>query len=105
MISRWITDTLAQSSEFQGRPERMQVQGALDRVARGVLLERDAADGDGETRPMKLAGSPPPTAEPPTTRLRVPAAAAGAEAPEAPTRPFRPHAAMPPRPAPRLPRR
>ncbi len=105
VISRWITDTLAQSPEFQGRPERMQVQGALDRVARGVLLERDAADGDGETRPMKLAGSPPPTAETPTTRLRVPAAAAGAASPEAPTRPFRPHAAMPPRPAPRLPRR
>ena len=72
LISGWITETLSQSTEYQGRsPDRMQVQGALDRVARGVLLERDATAE--ETRPLKL-GAPRPT----TTA-----------APDLPTRPFR----------------
>ncbi|MGH3581156.1 MAG: MDR family MFS transporter [Mycobacterium sp.] len=71
LISGWITETLSQSTEFQGkRPDRMQVQGALDRVARGVLLERDAASD--ETRPLKL-GAPRPAAA----------------SPDLPTRPFR----------------
>ena len=30
VISSWITDTLAESPEFAQRPDRMQVQGALD---------------------------------------------------------------------------
>lgn len=91
VIAKWITETLAQSAEFQGRPDRMQVQGALDRIARGVLLEQGAVDT--ETRPMKLGppSSPrppqPPAAEPPTTRLRAPA---GPILMDPPTRPFRP---------------
>jgi EmrB/QacA subfamily drug resistance transporter len=71
LISSWITETLSQSTEFGGRrPDRMQVQGALDRVARGVLLERDATAD--ETRPLKLGAPRPSTA-----------------APDLPTRPFR----------------
>ncbi|MDX1873180.1 MDR family MFS transporter [Mycolicibacterium sp. 120266] len=72
LISGWITETLAHSSEFEGRPDRMQVQGALDRIARGVLLERDAATD--ETRPLKIGAghrrSGPPV-EPPTRPFRA----------------------------------
>ena len=81
----------------------MQVQGALDRIARGVLLEQGSSDN--ETRPMKLGAPPPPAAaEPGTTRLRAQAPVAQAEPP---TRPFRPRATLPPpsRPGPRPPRR
>jgi hypothetical protein len=72
LISGWITETLARSAEFHGRPDRMQVQGALDRIARRVLLERDAATD--ETRPLKLgAGHRPatPLVEPPTRPFRA----------------------------------
>ena len=102
VISSWITETLAQSDDFAGRPDRMQVQGALDRIARGVLLEQGASDN--ETRPMKLGAPPPPPAEPQTTRLRAQAPVAQADPP---TRPFRPRATLPPptRPGPRPPRR
>lgn len=100
VIAKWLTDTLAQSEEFAGRPDRMQVQGALDRVARGVLLEQSA--GDNETRPMKL-GAPPPMVEPPTTRLRAPAVPILMDPP---TRPFRARPPTPHRPpSPRPPRR
>ena len=100
VISTWITETLAQSAEFGGRPDRMQVQGALERVARGVLLERDPATD--ETRPMRLGAPRPVAAEPPTTRLRTPAAPALTDPP---TRPFRQHAVIPRPPASRPPRR
>jgi EmrB/QacA subfamily drug resistance transporter len=93
VISGWITETLAQSPEFNGRPDRMQVQGALDRIARGVLLERGSSDG--ETRPMKLGPPRTPQAEPATMRMRAPAARAQMEPP---TRPFRPRATPPGRP-------
>jgi EmrB/QacA subfamily drug resistance transporter len=100
IISNWITDTLADSPEFESRPDRMQVQGALERVARSVLLERNVND-DG-ARPLKLgAAAALPSA--PTTRFRTPAAPAWATAP---TRPFRaPAATAPRRPPPRAPRR
>ncbi|AFM19877.1 drug resistance transporter, EmrB/QacA subfamily [Mycolicibacterium chubuense NBB4] len=100
ILASWITETLAKSPDFQGRPDRMQVQGALDRVARGVLLERDSSSD--LTRPMMKLGAPPAQSAAATTRLRalsVPAAT------EPPTRPFRPHASTPPRPAPPPPRR
>jgi DNA-binding MarR family transcriptional regulator len=100
VISSWLTESLAQSPDFHGRPDRLQVQGALDRVARGVLMDRDHAHD--ETRPMKLGPSRRPVAVPPTTRLRTPSAEPRAEPP---TRPFRPRAAPPSRPGPRSPRR
>jgi hypothetical protein len=65
----------------------MQVQGALDRVARGVLLEHDGSGN--ATRPMKL-GEASRLQSMPTTRFRAPSASDSA-----PTRPFRSHAAMP----------
>ncbi|WP_458319962.1 MDR family MFS transporter [Mycolicibacterium brisbanense] len=100
VISSWLTESLAQSPDFHGRPDRLQVQGALDRVARGVLMERDRAHD--ETRPMKLGPSRRPVTVPPTTRLRTPSAEPRVEPP---TRPFRPRAAPPSRPGPRPPRR
>ncbi len=100
IISGWLTESLAQSPEFEGRPDRLQVQGALDRLARGVLMERDPAQD--ETRPMKLGPSRRPVVEPPTTRMRTPVAGAPMEPP---TRPFRPRAGAPPRGRPRPPRR
>lgn len=107
VIAKWITDTLAQSEEFHGRPDRMQVQGALDRVARGVLLEQSA--GDNETRPMKLSAPRPSVVEPPTTRLRAPSAPILMDPPTRPFRagppPNRPPAPNRPPPPPRLRRR
>ena len=89
VIASWITETLAKSTEFEGRPERMQVQGALERVARGVLLERDGSGG--ATRPVKLGGASRLQSAP-TTRFHAPSAPVSDSAP---TRPFRSHAAMP----------
>lgn len=93
VISGWITETLAQSPEFNGRPDRIKVQGALERIARGVLIERDP--GADETRPMKLGAPPPRPIDPQTTRMAPPA---GQIVAEPPTRPFRPRATMPSRP-------
>ena len=93
VVATWITEMLAQSTEFAGRPDRLQVQGALDRLARSVLLERHTPRE--ETRPVKIGAPPrPPLSDLETTRMRslsVPAMA------DPPTRPFRPRAAMPPR--------
>ena len=89
VIASWITETLATSPEFEGRPERMQVQGALERLARGVLLE---LYGSGSaTRPMKL-GEASRLQNAPTTRFHAPAPQVSDSAP---TRPLRPRAAMP----------
>ncbi|WP_422743320.1 DHA2 family efflux MFS transporter permease subunit [Mycobacterium sp. WMMD1722] len=82
VISSWITDTLAEQPEFSQRPDRMQVQGALERVARGVLLDRE--DSSDTSRMMKL-GATATMDSAPTTRMRAPATAAWASAP---TRPF-----------------
>lgn len=40
-VAQWIADTLAQSPEFASRPDVLQVQGALERVARKVLLQSE----------------------------------------------------------------
>lgn len=82
LISSWITETLSQSDELNVRADRMQVQGALDRIARGVLLERNATRE--EPRPLKL-GAP----EPRTTRMRIPASTPVVHSAEPPTTPFR----------------
>ncbi|OBB61516.1 MFS transporter [Mycobacterium sp. 852013-51886_SCH5428379] len=105
VISDWITDTLAESDEFTERPDRMQVQGALERVARGVLLDRDDSDED-TSRVMKL-GATATIESAPTTRMRAPATswAAGPAGSAAPTRPFRAPPTIQRRPGPPGPRR
>jgi hypothetical protein len=89
VIATWITETLAQSPEFEGRPDRLQVQGALDRLARILLLERP--EPRELSRPMKLGATR--VSELQTTRMR----SLSAPVAEPPTRPFRSRAAMPPR--------
>ena len=98
-IASWITETLARSPEFQGRPDRMQVQGALERIARGVLLQRDWTSE--ETRPLHIGG-PSPRASQATVGMP---AASSRELAAAPTRPFRAHATFPHQNPPRLQRR
>lgn len=87
VITSWITETLTQSDEFQGVPERIHVQSALERIARGLLTERESARP--ERRPTKLGPPQQFIAEQPTTRMRA------ARPDEPPTRPFRPHATLP----------
>lgn len=111
VISTWITETLARSPEFEGRPDRIKVQGALERIARSVLVQRDWTDESDaqETRPLVLGAprhQPGPRAElsPPTTRIRTrpPVPVAGNE----PTQRFRARAAVrrpPPPPPPHRP--
>lgn len=108
VIATWITDTLARSPEFEGRPDRMQVQGALERIARSVLVQRDwTADGlDDATRPFQI-GSPRAVPSPATSLPTMPIRSRTAPEPVSgnePTRPFRARAAVrrppPPRPRP-----
>ena len=79
--------------------DRMQVQGALERIARGVLLQRDWT-GE-ETRPLHIGG-PTPRASQATVRMP---AESSRELAAAPTRPFRAHATFPHQNPPRLQRR
>jgi hypothetical protein len=39
-----IVDKLAQSPSFEGRPDRVQVDVALERIAHRMLVQRDWAD-------------------------------------------------------------
>jgi len=93
VVASWITETLAQSPDFDGRPDRLLVQGALDRLARSVLLERTPPRE--ETRPVKLGA--PQTSDLQTTRMRAMSVPSTGDEP---TRPFRSHAVMPRRPEP-----
>jgi len=52
VIATWITERLWQSEQLPSQPDRMHVQGALDRIARSVLIERHTSDA--ETRPLAL---------------------------------------------------
>jgi EmrB/QacA subfamily drug resistance transporter len=85
LLATWITDTLTRSPAFEGRPDRLQVQGAIERIARSVLAQDDGGN-DQATRPLVM-GVPRGSADPAaTTRLHTGAAlTAGNE----PTRPFR----------------
>jgi MFS family permease len=43
-----IVDKLATSSSFEGRPDRLQVEAALERIAHRMLVQRDWTDGPAE---------------------------------------------------------
>ena len=47
LVSR-IVDKLAQSPTFEGRPDREQVEAALERIAHRVLVQRDWTDDRAE---------------------------------------------------------
>lgn len=97
VIAGWITESLSSSGEFDGQLDRLQVQGALERIARGILMDRDQ-----EVVRPKLGPPPAPVETAPTMRMRGPLAGGLAESP---TRPFHhPHPARRP-PAPTPPRR
>jgi hypothetical protein len=41
LILGWVTDKLAQSTSFEGRPDRREVEAALQRIAYRALAQRD----------------------------------------------------------------
>ena len=41
LIREWIVDKLARSPNFQGRPDRAQVEAALNRIARRIVAQPD----------------------------------------------------------------
>ena len=43
-----IVDKLSTSSSFEGRPDRLQVEAALERIAHRMLVQRDWTDGPAE---------------------------------------------------------
>jgi len=91
MLASWITDTLTRSPAFEGRPDRMQVQGVIERIARSVLEQNDDESAQA-TRPMVLGPQRAASPTAPTTRLASPMmshAAVGTTAGNEPTRPFR----------------
>ncbi|MBW0013011.1 MDR family MFS transporter [Mycobacterium sp.] len=51
LIREWIIDKLTRSPSFAGRPDRAQVQAALDRVAHRIVAQRDWRED-----PRELAG-------------------------------------------------
>nr|WP_235678082.1 MDR family MFS transporter [Mycolicibacterium sarraceniae] len=100
-IAGWITETLTRSPAFEGRPDRMQVQGVMERIARNVLAENGGAEQ--YTRPMVLGSHrEPATATAPTMRIR---SGAALTEDNIPTRPFRPRAEIRRPPPPGQPRR
>ena len=48
----WLTRRLAESSAFQGAPDRTHVQAALERIAQDVLVQRDWTDD--ATQPLRI---------------------------------------------------
>jgi EmrB/QacA subfamily drug resistance transporter len=44
LIREWIVDKLSRSPDFQGRPDRAQVEAALDRIARRIVAQPDWGD-------------------------------------------------------------
>jgi hypothetical protein len=44
LLLAWILDKLARSPSFEGRPDRRQVEAALERIAHRVLTQRDWHD-------------------------------------------------------------
>jgi EmrB/QacA subfamily drug resistance transporter len=44
LLLAWIADKLARSSSFEGRPDRRDVEAALERIAHRVLAQRDWHD-------------------------------------------------------------
>jgi DNA-binding MarR family transcriptional regulator len=50
-IAEWIAQTLEQSTSFEGRPDRGEVEAALERIAHRVLVQRDWDDERGQLEP------------------------------------------------------
>ncbi|BBZ13703.1 MDR family MFS transporter [Mycobacterium branderi] len=59
LIRDWVIDKLARVPGFEGRPDRVQVEAALDRIAHRVVAQRDWHEG-----PRQLASGVPSRHEP-----------------------------------------
>lgn len=59
LIRDWVIDKLARVPGFEGRPDRAQVEAALDRIAHRVVAQRDWHEGR-----RQLAGGVPSRHEP-----------------------------------------
>ena len=44
LILAWIVDKLSRSPNFEGRPDRAQVEAALDRIAHRIVAQPDWGD-------------------------------------------------------------
>lgn len=58
LLTAWLVDKLARSPGFEGRPDRRQVQDALERVADRVLAQRDWHDDQPTMAIPQAAGAP-----------------------------------------------
>jgi hypothetical protein len=77
LIWEWVVDKLTRSPSFEGRPDRVQVQAALDRIAHRIVAQRDWHE---ERREL---------AEAQTQRLPVPVPAGGVPSRHEPNRTIR----------------
>jgi hypothetical protein len=77
LIREWIVDKLTRSPSFEGRPDRAQVQAALDRIAHRIVAQRDWREDRRELATLE------------TQRLRVPAPAGGVPSRHEPNRTIR----------------
>jgi hypothetical protein len=57
LIVGWLTDRLEQSQAFDGRPDRQQVEAALERIAHRMLAQRDWDDGPSQLVSAESTGS------------------------------------------------
>jgi hypothetical protein len=59
LLLAWIVDKLARSPSYQGRPDRREVEAALEHIAHRVLAQRDWHDEAPTThqRPAGISGS------------------------------------------------
>ena len=59
LLLAWITDKLSRSPGFEGRPDRGQVEAALQRIAHRVLAQRDwHDDAPAAVAPAAISGAP-----------------------------------------------
>jgi hypothetical protein len=108
----WLTQRLAESSAFQGAPDRRQVQAALERIALDVLVQRHWTDDTTQPlriRPQRSLNNMPTRpfrarqVRPPGPDGNRPAPGRSPDPTNAPTTRFRAFTRQPP--APRNPRR
>ncbi|MDV3123539.1 MFS transporter [Mycobacterium sp. 21AC1] len=87
-MTEWLTHQLEQSSGLQTRPERHEVQDALERIAQNVLVQRDWTDDATHAMRMHPPGRAPHQPRrapvPPTPRQAVPVPPRSAPPPPAP---------------------
>jgi hypothetical protein len=75
LIREWIVDKLTRSPSFQGRPDRAQVEAALDRIAHRIVAQRDWHEdqrqlADVATEKLPLATSGVPSRHEPNRNIR-----------------------------------